>query len=155
MTAWIAGGALPFLFSTLPANALLLTALALIATALLMLIPNTLLRKAAILLMCAFAGLAWSLYFAQQRLQYEFPADLEGVDLQIEGRVDGLPRGDHQGATFAFVITNYTRLPRGADIDVDIPDLVICLARVRKDTDNSAGSAMAVARQVQTTPWCD
>jgi hypothetical protein len=34
ITAWIAGGALPFLFSTLPANALLMTALALMATAL-------------------------------------------------------------------------------------------------------------------------
>ena len=94
-----------------------MTALALIATASLLLIPVALLRKVAILLMCAFAGLAWSLYFVQQRLQYEFPAALEGVDLQIEGRVDGLPRGDHQGATFAFVITNYTRLPRGVSVN--------------------------------------
>ena len=96
-----------------------MTALALIAAAPFLLIPVAQLRKATILLMCAFAGLAWSLYFAQQRLQYDFPAALEGVDLQIEGRVDGLPRGDHQGATFAFVITKYTRLPRGADIDVE------------------------------------
>jgi competence protein ComEC len=117
ITAWIAGGALPFLFAILPANALQMTALALIATASLLLIPVALLRKVAILLMCAFAGLAWSLYFVQQRLQYEFPAALEGVDLQIEGRVDGLPRGDHQGATFAFVITNYTRLPRGVSVN--------------------------------------
>ena len=93
-----------------------MTALALMATASLLLIPVALLRKVAILLMCAFAGLAWSLYFVQERLQYEFPAELEGVDLQIEGRVDGLPRGDHQGATFAFVITNYTRLPRGVSV---------------------------------------
>ena len=92
-------------------------ALALIATASLLLIPVALLRKVAILLMCAFAGLAWSLYFVQQRLQCEFPVELEGVDLQIEGRVDGLPRGDHQGATFAFVIINYTRLPRGVSVN--------------------------------------
>ena len=107
ITAWIAGGALPFLFATLPANLLLWAISAFIVNALLLLIPVMLLRKAAILLMCAFAGLAWSLYFVQERLQYEFPAALEGVDLQIEGRVDGLPRGDHQGATFAFVITKY------------------------------------------------
>jgi competence protein ComEC len=93
--------------------------LAFVATASLLLIPVALIRKVAIFLMCAFAGLAWSLYFVQERLQYEFPPALEGVDLQIEGRVDGLPRGDHQGATFAFVITNYTRLLRGVDVDVE------------------------------------
>ena len=96
-----------------------MSALALMAITSLLLIPVALLRKLAILLMCAFAGLSWSLYFVQERLQYDFPAELEGVDLQIEGRVDGLPRGDHQGATFAFVIANYTRLPRGVSIDVD------------------------------------
>ncbi len=96
-----------------------MTAAALMAAALLLLIPIALLRKVALLLVCTFAGLAWSVYFVQERLQYELPAELEGVDLQIEGRVDGLPRGDHQGATFAFVITNYTRLPRGASIDLD------------------------------------
>jgi competence protein ComEC len=119
ITAWIAGGALPFLLSTLPVNALLWSISALLVTTLLLLIPIAPIRKAAIVLMCALAGLAWSLHFAQERLQYEFPAALEGLDLQIEGRVDGLPRGDHQGATFAFVITHYTRLPRGVSIDVE------------------------------------
>ena len=104
---------------TLPDNALLWAASVLIATALLLLVPIPLLRKVVVLLICVFAGLAWSLYFVQERWQFNFPKELEGVDLQIEGRVDGLPRGDHQGATFAFVIANYTRLPRGVSIDVD------------------------------------
>jgi len=117
ITAWIAGGALPFLFSTLPINALLWSVSAFLVTTLLLLIPSKAFRKGVILLMCALAGLAWSLHFAQQRLQYEFPAVLEGLDLQIEGRVDGLPRGDHQGATFAFVITKYMRLPRGVSVN--------------------------------------
>jgi hypothetical protein len=67
ITAWIAGGALPFLFSTLPADAMLWAVSALIMAALLLLISSTAIRKLVIVLMCAFAGLVWSLHFVQQR----------------------------------------------------------------------------------------
>lgn len=119
ITAWIAGGALPFLLASLPPSLFAYAATGLVLALALLLIPAPAIRKYLILFICALGGLMWSIYFVEQRQRYDFPSELEGLDLQIEGRVDALPQGDHHGAKFAFWITSYSRLPKAIAVNAD------------------------------------
>lgn len=52
--------------------------------------------------LCALAGLAWSAWQAGQALSARLPADLQGIDLVAQGRIDDLPLRGTDGLRFRF-----------------------------------------------------
>lgn len=49
-------------------------------------------------------GFAWNAHYAQNRLSNVLPIELEGKDLNLEGRVNALPQSSALGAKFSFEV---------------------------------------------------
>ncbi len=60
----------------------------------------------------ALAGFLWALLHAHWLLARELPHDLEGVDVQVVGRVAGLPERDGERLRFLFDVETLTRQGR-------------------------------------------
>lgn len=82
LLAFVAGSALFQLSPRLPEAAWVLLCLPL-----LLLWRNPVMRPA----LAFFVGLSWGLLFAHWQLSHRLPAEIEGRDLSLEGRVDSLP----------------------------------------------------------------
>lgn len=53
-------------------------------------------------LRAGLVGAAWAFWIAAQGMAARLPADLEGLDLRVEGRIDDLPRRDADAVRFRF-----------------------------------------------------
>ena len=49
-------------------------------------------------------GFAWNARYAENRLENILATDLEGKELNLDGRVAALPQGNSSGAKFAFEV---------------------------------------------------
>ena len=96
--AFLLGVVMIQLQPTLPTSPWLLAAL---------LLPIFLLplhRLLALGLLCFLAGLLWATLFAQQRLNDNLPAELQGLDVLVEGQVASLPERSPHRLRFLFDI---------------------------------------------------
>ena len=66
-------------------------------------------------------GFAWNAHYAQGRLNNVLPTELEGKDLQIEGRVNSLPQGNASGAKFSFSVE---RMLFAREAVIDFPERI-------------------------------
>jgi competence protein ComEC len=69
---------------------------------------QALFRRLCLCLIFFSFGFMWNANYAQGRLNNRLPAELEGKDLHIEGRVDSLPQSNHSGAKFSFAVEQMT-----------------------------------------------
>ena len=110
ITAFIAGGSLLLFLSQVPeywAHACIA-----VSTLCLPLIcftyQSTLTKKFAIIGLLFVMGLAWNARYAENRLENILAIELEGKELNLEGRVAALPQSNSSGAKFAFEVDRAT-----------------------------------------------
>ena len=65
---------------------------------------ESLLKKFAVMILLFVLGFAWNARYAENRLENILVTELEGKELNLEGRVAALPQSNSSGAKFAFEI---------------------------------------------------
>ena len=65
---------------------------------------STLIRKIAIIGLLFAMGFSWNARYAENRLENILATELEGKELNLEGRVAALPQSNSSGAKFAFEV---------------------------------------------------
>ncbi len=106
ITAFIAGGSLLLFLSQVPKY----WVFACIVFSVLCLLviyfayQSTLIKKIAIIGLLFAIGFAWNARYAENRLENILATELEGKELNLEGRVASLPQSNSSGAKFAFEV---------------------------------------------------
>jgi competence protein ComEC len=106
ISAFIAGGLLLLFLSQVPKYwafaCIVFSALCLLVIYLAH--QSTLIKKIAIIGLLFAMGFAWNARYAENRLENILTTELEGKELNLEGRVAALPQSNASGAKFAFEV---------------------------------------------------
>ena len=106
ITAFIAGGSLLLFLSQVPKYwvfaCIVFSVLCLLVIYLAH--QSTLIKKIAIIGLLFAMGFAWNARYAENRLHNILATELEGEELNLEGRVAALPQSNSSGAKFAFEV---------------------------------------------------
>jgi competence protein ComEC len=110
ITAFIAGGSLLLFLPKVPEYWLYgCKAIALVCLLAICLSRNsTIAKRLAIIGLLFTMGFAWNALYAENRLGNLLPAELEGKEFTLEGRVAALPQSNSSGAKFAFEVDHAT-----------------------------------------------
>lgn len=105
ITAFIAGGSLLLFLSAVPDGwPALCGCIALICVTTLLFSKLIKIKKVIGIILFVTLGFAWNAQYAQNRLNNILSIELEGMDLNIEGRVNALPQSSVLGAKFSFEV---------------------------------------------------
>lgn len=128
-SAFIAGEILFLFLAKLPSNTSIYVLILIALVNLLLLIFSLKLRKLVLFnlglglvfgsIFCGLLGFIWTFYLSQSRLENLLPESLEGVNLIVDGVIDGLPQDTNEGRRFTLKVISWRKAVG------DVPNLII------------------------------